>query len=114
MRPGTRWPMGWDEFMTLRRLVLDVLKPHQPPMLTLAETLSDLPGVDGVDIILIEMDTKVENVKITMEGEGIDYQEVLDVVHTAGGSIHSVDKVTAGKRIIDEVRTPLTGPSWLR
>jgi len=40
----------------VRRLVLDVLKPHQPTMLVLADKLGDLEGVVGVDITLIEID----------------------------------------------------------
>jgi len=99
----------------VRRLVLDVLKPHQPTILVLADKLGDLEGVHGVDITLIEIDNKVENIKITLEGDDIDYQEVQEVVQDAGGSIHSIDKVSAGKRIIDEVETPQdAGASWLR
>ena len=50
----------------VRRLVLDVLKPHQPTMLILADKLGDLEGVFGVDISLIEIDSKVENIKVTL------------------------------------------------
>ena len=53
----------------IRRIVLDVLKPHSPNILEIAKQLADLVGVDGVDISLIEMDQKVENVKITCEGD---------------------------------------------
>ena len=41
----------------IRRVVLDVLKPHAPNVLELSKELADLQGVDGVDISLIEMDT---------------------------------------------------------
>ena len=99
----------------VRRLVLDVLKPHQPTMLTLAGKLGDLEGVHGVDITLIEIDNKVENIKITLEGDDIDFQDVAEVVQDAAGSIHSIDKVSTGKRLIDEVETPQdAGASWLR
>jgi hypothetical protein len=65
----------------VRRLVLDVLKPHQPTMLTLADKLGDIEGIKGVDIALFEIDNKVENIKITLEGDDIDYQEVQEVIH---------------------------------
>jgi hypothetical protein len=90
----------------VRRLVLDVLKPHQPTMLILADKLGDLEGVQGVDISLLEIDSKVENIKITLEGTDIDFQEVSEVVQESGGSIHSIDKVSTGKRLIEEVETP--------
>jgi hypothetical protein len=99
----------------VRRLVLDVLKPHQPTMLVLADKLGDLEGVHGVDIALIEIDNRVENIKITLEGDDIDFQGVAEVVQDSGGSIHSIDKVSTGKRLIEEAETPQDGgPSWLR
>ncbi|HJW75030.1 MAG TPA: DUF211 domain-containing protein [Thermoleophilia bacterium] len=95
-----------EEVSHLRRLVLDVLKPHQPNMLTLADKLGDLEGVQGVDVSLLEIDSKVENIKITLEGTDIDYDEVSDVIQESGGSIHSIDKVSTGKRLIEEAETP--------
>ena len=84
-------------------------------MLTLADKLGDISGIQGVDIALFEIDNKVENIKITLEGDDIDYQEVQEVVQDAGGSIHSIDKVSTGKHLIDEVETPQdAGASWLR
>lgn len=99
----------------IRRLVLDVLKPHQPTMLVLADKLGDLEGVTGVDITLIEIDNKVENIKITLEGDDIEFQDVAEVVQESGASIHSIDKVSTGKRLIEEAETPQdAAPSWLR
>lgn len=98
----------------VRRLVLDVLKPHQPTMIVLADKLGDLEGVHGVDITLIEIDYKVENIKITLEGDDIDYQVVAEVVQGAGASVHSIDKVSTGRRLINEARTPQdVRASWL-
>jgi len=86
-------------------LVLDVLKPHSPSMLELAEYLGQLDGVDGVDISLVELDKIVENVKITVEGSNIIYEEIERVIAENGGSIHSIDKVSTGKRIVEEAET---------
>jgi len=89
----------------IRRVVLDVLKPHSPNVIELARQLADLMGVDGVDISLIEMDQKVENIKITCEGESINYEEVEQVVKQSGASIHSLDKVSVGTSLIEEAIT---------
>jgi hypothetical protein len=86
-------------------VVLDVLKPHAPDVLELSKELADLNGVDGVDISLIEMDQKVENVKITCEGTSIDYQKVKEIIRKNGGSIHSLDKVSVGTSMIEEAVT---------
>ena len=90
----------------IRRLVLDVLKPHQPTVLVIADKLGDLEGVQGVDVSLLEIDSKVENIKITLEGTDIDFHEVSAVVQENGGSIHSIDKVSTGKRLVEEAETP--------
>jgi len=89
----------------IRRLVLDVLKPLSPSIIELAKQLADTQGVDGVDVSLVEMDTKSESVKITCEGENINYKEVEAVITDNGGSVHSVDKVSTGSTIIEEVPT---------
>ncbi len=89
----------------IRRVVLDVLKPHVPSIIELSKELADLAGVDGVDISLIEMDQKVENVKITCEGSSIDYHKVEQIVKQSGGSIHSLDKISVGTSLIEEAIT---------
>ena len=89
----------------IRRLVLDVLKPHSPNMQEIAKQLADLDGVDGVDMSLIEMDQKVENVKITCEGDSIIYDDVEEVIKANGATIHSVDKISVGTSLIEEVTT---------
>lgn len=89
----------------VRRLVLDVLKPHSPYMLEIAKQLADLDGIDGVDMSLIEMDQKVENVKITCEGDSVDYDNVEKVIKANGATIHSVDKISVGTSLIEEVTT---------
>ncbi len=89
----------------IRRVVLDVLKPHSPSMVELSSQLADLPGVYGVDISLIEMDQKVENIKITCEGDSINYDRVEHVIKQSGASIHSLDKVSVGTSLIEEATT---------
>jgi hypothetical protein len=84
-------------------------------MLTLADKLGDIEGIQGVDIALFEIDNKVENIKITLEGDDIDYQEVQEVIQDSGGSIHSIDKVSTGKELIEEAETPQdAGARWMR
>jgi hypothetical protein len=89
----------------VRRIVLDVLKPYQPTSLEFASELSDLSGVDGVNALLVETDQKVQNVKLTIEGEDVDYDEIADVVERLGGSIHSIDQVVCGDRVVEESAT---------
>lgn len=89
----------------VRRLALDVLKPHTPSIIELSQLLADMEGVDGVDITLYEIDRKVENVKITIEGSDIVIDDVEKIILDNGGTIHSIDKVSTGRKIIEEAKT---------
>ena len=90
----------------IRRLVLDVLKPHNPSVVELSEALSHLEGVEGVNVIIYEIDQKVENAKVIIAGGSIDFESIKKRLEEMGATIHSVDEVAAGKRIVEEVKTP--------
>ncbi|WP_456481396.1 DUF211 domain-containing protein [Methanopyrus sp.] len=90
----------------IRRLVLDVMKPMEPDTTELARSLAELEGVDGVNIVLVEVDRDVENVKVTVEGPDLDFERIKDLIEDMGGAIHSIDEVVAGSRIVEEVKTP--------
>ena len=90
----------------IRRLVLDVLKPHNPSVVELSEALSYLEGVEGVNVIIYEIDQQVENAKVIIAGSSIDFESIKKKLEEMGATIHSVDEVAAGKRIVEEVKTP--------
>jgi len=89
----------------IRRVVLDTLKPMEPTIIEMAKVLSVVEGVSAVNISIAEIDLKVENAKITIEGENINYEEVEKIIQDMGASIHSIDEVVAGKEIIDHAET---------
>mgnify|MGYP002761228987 FL=1 len=88
----------------IRRLVLDVLKPREPEMIEFTEEISEMECVDGINSSLIEVDEKVRNVKVTVEGE-IDEQNIRDKIEDIGASIHSIDEVAAGEKLVEESKT---------
>ena len=90
----------------IKRLVLDVLKPHNPSVVELSEALSHLEGIEGVNVIIYEIDQQVENVKVIIAGSSIDFESIKKKLEEMGATIHSVDEVAAGKRIVEEVKTP--------
>lgn len=97
----------------LRRIVLDVLKPHDPSIVDLAQRLASLDGVDGVNISIYEVDRMVENAKITVEGSDLIYAELLHIINDAGGTVHSIDEAVAGKMLIDDSPTLQDAPNTL-
>jgi len=90
---------------SIRIIVLDVLKPHKPILPDFANKLAEIPGIIGINISLIEIDQKTETVKLSIQGDSIDYETLKEEIEKLGGTVHSIDKVIAGKRIIPEVET---------
>ena len=90
----------------LRRLVLDVLKPLEPNIVELVQLIAGLEGVAGVNISIYEIDHKVENAKITVEGDSLSYDNLKELIEAQGGAIHSIDEVAAGDILIEDVITP--------
>lgn len=90
----------------VRRLVLDLLKPHEPDVVTFAESVAGCDGVAGVNVVLVETDKEVQNVKLTIEGDSIPVDAVHDIVEDLGGTVHSIDEVVCGEFIVEESKTP--------
>jgi hypothetical protein len=77
----------------VKRIVLDVLKPHLPNGLEFAKAIAD-QGVDyRVTFIVQEVDEKTETVKIIIAGEDINFDAISETIANLGGSLHSIDEV---------------------
>lgn len=87
----------------IKRLVLDVLKPHKPTIIEMSKRLSALKGVEGVSCSLDEVDQDTESVLVTIEGGSVNYESVEDTLRELGAVIHSVDLVASGKRIVEDI-----------
>jgi len=87
--------------LAVRRLVIDVLIPHDPDIIEFSESLAAIHGVDGVTVHVLEIDEKTKTIEITVEGHELTYSEIEEVIESHGGSIHSIDMVSAGKKLID-------------
>ncbi|WP_090623296.1 DUF211 domain-containing protein [Natrinema salaciae] len=91
---------------SIRRLVLDVMKPQEPDILEFADTAADCSGVEAVNVMLIETDRKVQNLKFTVEGDGIDATALEEALVDLGGTVHSIDQVVCGDRVVEQSGTP--------
>jgi hypothetical protein len=90
---------------SVRRLVLDVLKPHDPPLADFTDQLSRVDGVAGATCVLVELDREVQNVEVTLEGENLDIGAVEETIDGLGGTVHSVDLVACGDRLVTPRRS---------
>jgi hypothetical protein len=82
----------------VKRLVLDVLKPHDPPIYDLASKLASCHGVEDVNVTLAEIDQDTESVKVSLDGADIDIDTVKKCVEDLGASVHSFDEVRVVKK----------------
>ena len=89
----------------VRRLVIDVLKPHDPSLLEFTDQVAETASVEGVTSSLIELDQEVQNIKLTFEGEDVDLAAIEETIETLGGSVHSVDQVSCGDYVVTDRRT---------
>ncbi|AGB15926.1 hypothetical protein Halru_1313 [Halovivax ruber XH-70] len=90
----------------IRRLVLDVLKPHEPDIAEFARSVADHATVDAVNAVLVETDRKVETIKLTIQGTAVDLPAIGETIETLGGSIHSIDEVVCGEALTEQSPTP--------
>ncbi len=83
---------------SVKRLVLDVLKPHQPNTLDFARAIASLGEDYQVDIHVLEVDEKTETVQVIIEGGSLDFELISRAIDENGASLHSIDEVSvAGK-----------------
>ena len=79
----------------VKRVVLDVLKPHHPSAIEFARTVAQAGTGYRVHLIVAEVDEKTETLQIEISGNAIDFDDVQAVINGMGGSVHSIDEVEA-------------------
>ena len=76
-----------------RKLVLDVLKPHQPDALDFSSALADLGADYCVKLTVTEVDKNTESTIVTIEGADIHFDIIKEAIEKMGASVHSIDEV---------------------
>ncbi|MGB5259401.1 MAG: DUF211 domain-containing protein [Gammaproteobacteria bacterium] len=79
---------------SVQRLVLDVLKPHQPNTLEFARAIAALGEGYQVDIRVLEVDEDTETLQVIIEGNRLDFEGISVAISENGASLHSIDEVS--------------------
>lgn len=101
--------MSDDKLIMVRRLVLDILKPFDPELHIVATEIINRCKISkdiSVNLTVYEVDKLTQTVKIIIEGENLDFDEIQEVLNSMNCIIHSVDQVVAGKNIVEDIDTP--------
>lgn len=86
--------------MKIVQLVLDVMSPAQQSIVDLVEILSKINNIAHVDITLSELEKNVEDLKVTLAGHGLDYEEIRGAINEFGGVIRNVDNVISSEQYV--------------
>jgi hypothetical protein len=79
--------------VTIKRVMLDVLKPHQPNALEFSQAIASAGKDYRVCLTVLEMDEDTQTLQLEIEGSVIDFDAVEAAITSMGGSLHSIDQV---------------------
>ena len=79
---------------SVQRIVLDVLKPHQPNTLEFARTIAALGEDYRVNIRVVGVDEQTETLLVMIEGARLDFERISAAISENGASLHSIDEVS--------------------
>ncbi len=90
--------------MNIRRLLLDVDKMvARPSLIELAEAINSVNGVEALNIVVAEIDIETMDLDITIEGNNLEYDKIVEVIEAAGAVIHNIDEIVVGSKILERV-----------
>lgn len=79
--------------IAVKKILLDVLKPHQPNALSFASAIAAAGADYSVHLTVIEIDKNTETLQIIVTADAIDFDAIEVVIKGMGGSVHSIDEV---------------------
>lgn len=90
--------------LNVRRIVIDVDKAlRTPTLLEIAEAIHRCHGVQASNITVTEVDQETIGTNITIEGDGIRYDEIVEAIESSGAVVHSLDQLVCGDRVLEHV-----------
>ncbi|MFH1750498.1 MAG: DUF211 domain-containing protein [Candidatus Micrarchaeota archaeon] len=79
--------------LKISEITLEILKPSDLQIIELMRALEKVKNVKRVDITLTDFERSTETLKVSIHGEGLDFEKVSDVVMHSGGVIQTVQHV---------------------
>jgi hypothetical protein len=91
--------------MNVRRVLLDVDKAvARPSLIELAAAIDAVESVTAFNITVTEIDIETLGMDVTVEGEELAYEKLVEAIESAGAVVHSIDEIVVGARIVECVR----------
>ena len=77
----------------IKKLVLDVLKPHDPDVIEFSRNIASKGSDYRVILNVVEMDEKTETLELIVQGTDVNIELIVEAINEMGGSLHSIDCV---------------------
>lgn len=88
--------------VSVKKLVLDVLKPHHPNALEFSRVIAEVGNDYHVRLMVNEVDERTETLQIIIEGSAIDFDAIQAAINNLGGSLHSIDEVEVRNEPVED------------
>jgi hypothetical protein len=83
--------------VAIKRILLDSLKPRELSLVELAKALGTVDERGEVEIIVSEVDSKTETIKVIIKGANIDYKTVSNIMDQYGVSVRGIDEIIVAR-----------------
>jgi hypothetical protein len=91
--------------LNIRRLVMDVDKAFKmPSLIDIATAIHRCSGVAASNMVVTEIDQQTIGMDVTIEGETINYDEIVKAIEDSGAVVHSLDEIACGSHIVEPVK----------
>lgn len=88
--------------LNVRRVVIDVDKAlRAPSLLDIARAIHQCEGVMASNITVTEVDQETVGTNITVEGDDLDYDQIVLAIEKSGAVVHSLDQLVCGEKILE-------------
>jgi hypothetical protein len=91
--------------VNIRRLLFDVDKAlARPSLLEIAEAIDGCSGVKAFNIAVGDVDIETLDTNVTIEGDGLNYGEIVNAIENTGAVVHGLEQIACGDHIIEPVK----------
>lgn len=80
--------------LKVRKITIDMLKPTELRTSVLLELL-EKAKIRKVEINSYELERSTESLKVIVEGDGVDIEEVLAIIRKYGGVVQNIESLVA-------------------
>lgn len=96
--------MSTSNSLNVRRIVIDVDKAlRAPTLIEIARAIHTCEGVQASNITVTEVDQETVGTNVTIEGESLNYEQIVEAIEKSGAVVHSLDQLVCGDRLLENI-----------